>query len=333
MAAPKPLSSTKGIPCPPDTPKQRLDTWLTEALQATGVDCSRAGIQRLMREGQVTREGQLEANPAGKTTAGTTYTVTLPDPTDPTLQPENIPLDVLFEDEHLIVLNKPAGLAVHPSPGHETGTLVHALLHHCGTSLSGLNGERRPGIVHRLDKDTSGVIVIAKHDAAHRGLAKQFANHSIGGPLHREYFALVRGTVKPPSGRIETHIGRHPTARLRRAVVEASKSDAKLAITHYRTVQTLGQAATLVACQLETGRTHQIRVHMAHLGHPILGDKLYGTPNPLKGLPPASRFLPPDRQMLHAHLLGFTHPLTGESLSFDTPLPPDMAAVLEKLTA
>lgn len=311
------------LTCPPDAPKQRLDTWLTAELQAAGVDCSRAGIQRLMKEGQVTREGQLEANPAGKTTAGATYTITLPDPTDPTLQPENIPLDVLFEDEHLIVLNKPAGLAVHPSPGHETGTLVHALLHHCGTSLSGLNGERRPGIVHRLDKDTSGVIVIAKHDVAHRGLAKQFANHSI----QREYFALVRGTVKPPSGRIETHIGRHPTARLRRAVVEHTKSDAKLAITHYRVVQTLGQAATLVACQLETGRTHQIRVHLSHLGHHLLGDKLYGSPNPLKGVGELS--IP--RQMLHAHLLGFTHPITGKELSFDTPIPADMESVTQAL--
>lgn len=322
MPAPKTTSSANVIPCPPDTPKQRLDAWLTSQLQAAGVECSRAGIQRLMREGQVKRDDYLEANPAAKTTPGASYTVTLPDPTDPTLQPEEIPLDVLFEDEHLIVINKPAGLAVHPSPGHETGTLVHALLHHCGTTLSGLNGERRPGIVHRLDKDTSGAMVVAKHDAAHRGLAKQFAAHSI----QREYFALVRGLPKPPSGRIETHIGRHPTARLRRAVVEPTRPDAKAAITHYRLVQTHGPAA-LVACQLETGRTHQIRVHMAHLGHPLLGDKLYGSPNPLKGA--ANVSIP--RQMLHAHLLGFTHPITGEELSFDTPIPPDMASVIKIL--
>lgn len=237
------------------------------------------------------------------------------------LEAEDIPLEVLFEDEHLIVINKAAGMAVHPSPGHETGTLVHALLHHCAGSLSGMNGQARPGIVHRLDKDTSGVMLAAKHDVAHRALARQFAKHD----LHRQYVALVRGVVRPTVGRVEGAIGRHPVHRVRRAVVPSGGNQA---LTHYRTLETYGEAATLLACTLETGRTHQIRVHMAHLGHPLLGDKLYGNPSPLKGV----GMLDVPRQMLHAAELGFIHPVTGEELAFSYPIPQDMKKVIEFLS-
>ncbi|MCP5405472.1 MAG: RluA family pseudouridine synthase [Pseudomonadaceae bacterium] len=304
-------------------PGQRLDAWLTAHM---GADMSRARIQQLIREHHLTRNGQVEANPARKVREGEVYMLTVPPIEELELQAEDIPLSVLFEDEHLLVINKPAGLAVHPSIGHESGTLVHALLHHCKDSLSGINGEQRPGIVHRLDMDTSGVMVAAKHDVAHRNLARQFARHSI----HRRYLALVRGVPRPPSGTVVGSIGRHPVSRLKRAVVADGTAGSKPATTHYQCRQILGPnqgIAALVACTLETGRTHQIRVHMAHIGHPILGDKLYGNANKLKGFDPASV----SRQMLHAAELGFIHPLTGEDMAFEAALPEDMQGVMGQL--
>ncbi|MFZ2587463.1 MAG: RluA family pseudouridine synthase [Alphaproteobacteria bacterium] len=297
----------------------RLDSWLTAQLAAVQpADAySRARVQALIKQHYLTRNGVMEANPARKIKAGEAYVLTLPPPEDTTLLAEDIPLEVLFEDEHLIVINKPAGLPVHPSKGHLTGTLVHALLHHCKGTLSGINGEQRPGIVHRLDMDTSGVMVAVKHDKAHRNLARQFAKHSI----HRKYVALVRGVPKPLSGTVVGAIGRHPVNRLKRAVVAAGTG--KHAITHYQTLQTFGATASLVACTLETGRTHQIRIHMAHLGHPLVGDKMYG--------PHAPTTLPAARQMLHAAELSFIHPITNTPLAFTCPLPTDMQTLLETL--
>lgn len=295
------------------TTKQRLDVFLAQAVGEAVI--SRAHVQRIIREHGVTLNGLIQPNPARKLKDGDIITITVPDPTSVDVIGEDILLDILFEDDHLLVINKPPGLAVHPSKGHDTGTLVHALLHHCGASLSGINGEARPGIVHRLDMDTSGVMVAAKHDRAHRGLAKQFAAHSI----HRQYVALVRGRPMPTQGTVRGNIGRHPTQRLRRAVVNEG---GKAATTYYTTLQAVGSALTLLACRLETGRTHQIRVHMAHIGHPILGDKLYGPKSGKDSLPT------PARQMLHAAELGFVHPMTDAAMHWQTPLPPDMAEVI-----
>ncbi|NBV54798.1 MAG: RluA family pseudouridine synthase, partial [Proteobacteria bacterium] len=296
---------------------------------------SREGIKRWIKEGFVGRdlgviEGanggehrvQMEANPAKKVLAGEVWVVDVPAVKAATLVAEEIPLEVVYEDADLLVINKPAGLTVHPAPGNFTGTLVQALMWHCGESLSGMNGEARPGIVHRIDKDTSGLLVAAKHDVAHRGLARQFMRHSI----HRLYVALVRGVPRPTVGRIEGNIGRHPTQRLRRAVVEVG---GKPAVTHYRTREVFAEAAALVECQLETGRTHQIRVHMAHLGHPLLGDPLYGVRGPLKGI---GEIALPARQMLHAAELGFMHPVSGKELRFSVSMPGDMQTVLKALS-
>ncbi|HEX2859055.1 MAG TPA: RluA family pseudouridine synthase [Alphaproteobacteria bacterium] len=305
---------------------QRLDVWLVGQLGEA--NASRAAVQRWIREHHVTRGGVAEANPARKVKLGEVYAVDVPAIEAATLLAEDIPLVILFEDEHLIVLDKPSGMAVHPSLGHKTGTLVHALLGHCGNSLSGMNGEARPGIVHRLDKDTSGILVAAKHDKAHRGLAAQFARHSI----HRVYKAIVRGTPLPAAGRLETHIGRHPVDRKKRAVLPVGTSGGKNAITHYKVIEAL-PGASLVECRLETGRTHQIRVHMAHLGHALLGDPMYGKPAPLKGQGEAGQLAAKSfgRQALHAAELGFNHPITWEDMMFTSPLPPDMQKLLESL--
>ncbi|RYG59256.1 MAG: RluA family pseudouridine synthase [Alphaproteobacteria bacterium] len=283
---------------------------------------SRAGVQRWIKDGYVTRAGALEANPARKVRLGEVYDVDVPAAEASELVPEDIPLSIVYEDSDLLVIDKPAGLTVHPAPGNYTGTLVQALLHHCGDSLSGINGEMRPGIVHRIDKDTSGLLVVAKHDVAHRGLAKQFARHDI----HRKYTAIVRGVPLRKSGTIEAEIGRNPQNRMKRAVV--ADGTGKPAITHYRLVEIFGDAAALVQCQLETGRTHQIRVHMSYIGHALLGDPMYGRNTPLKGFGDLN--LPP-RQLLHAAELGFVHPVTREEMFFESPLPADMEAVLKTL--
>lgn len=301
----------------------RLDVWLT-AVMAEGQPeghVSRAGIQRWIKEGYVTRGGALEANPAKKVRLGEVYEVDVPAAVASELVAEDIPLDVVYEDADLLVINKPAGLTVHPAPGNYTGTLVQALLHHCGDSLSGINGQARPGIVHRIDKDTSGLLVVAKHDAAHRGLARLFVRHDI----HRKYIAIVRGVPRRQTGRVEGDIGRNPLNRMKRAVVTEG---GKAAVTHYKVVEAFGDAAAMVECMLETGRTHQIRVHMSHIGHPLLGDPMYGKNTPLKGV--GDLKLPP-RQLLHAAELGFKHPMTGEEMMFVSPLPGDILAVVESL--
>lgn len=301
----------------------RLDVWLLAQMTAQlGEGQSRAGVQRWIKDGYVTRSGALEANPARKVRKGEVYDVDVPAAEASELVAEDIPLDVVYEDTDLLVINKPAGLTVHPAPGNYTGTLVQALLHHCGDSLSGINGEMRPGIVHRIDKDTSGLLVVAKHDVAHRGLAKQFARHDI----HRKYYAIVRGVPLRKSGTVQGDIGRNPQNRMKRAVV--ADGSGKPAITHYRVVEVFDTAAALVECQLETGRTHQIRVHMSHIGHPLLGDPMYGRNAPLKGVGELN--LPP-RQLLHAAELGFVHPVSREEMFFESPLPADMDAVLAKL--
>jgi 23S rRNA pseudouridine1911/1915/1917 synthase len=306
----------------------RLDVWL---LQCLGEGHSRAEVQRCIKAGALTLRGQPSCNPAKKVRLGETFTFTPPPAPAYPIEAENIPLEILYEDELLLVLNKPAGLTVHPAPGNRQGTLVNALLHHCGAALSEENGADRPGIVHRLDKDTSGLLVVAKTAATHRFLAKQFAAHGRDGRLHRQYLALVRGTPRTKQGTITGNIGRHPTLRIPRAVV---KEGGKPAITHYQTLETWGGVASLLALQLETGRTHQIRVHLASLGCPVLGDPLYPTPRgnqgPLAGA--AAQVIVPPYQMLHAAELGFMHPTTGQRLHFSAPLPASIQTLKNNLS-
>jgi 23S rRNA pseudouridine1911/1915/1917 synthase len=303
----------------------RLDRALANALP----DLSRARIQALIAEGAVSLGGVAATDPAGKARAGA-YRIAIPPPAPADPQPEPIPLSVLFEDAHLIVVDKPAGMAAHPAPGSEHGTLVNALIAHCGASLSGIGGVARPGIVHRLDKDTSGVMVAAKSDAAHRGLSALFAAHDI----ERAYIALTRGAPPSARGTITTRIGRSPRDRKKMAVLRAGGREA---ITHYATEQRFGPAAKASAARvratLETGRTHQIRVHLASLGAPVLGDPLYGAGSPAR-VRAAIAEAGLGRQALHAAVLGFSHPLTGAHLRFEAPLPRDMAALqaaLEKI--
>ena len=306
----------------------RLDRLLADALPGV----SRARLQALLSEGAVTLDDQRVSSRDRPQAA--IYVVLVPPvaPADP--RPEAIPLTVLFEDAELIVVDKPAGMAAHPAPGTETGTLVNALLHHCGASLSGIGGIARPGIVHRLDKDTSGVMVAAKSDRAHAGLSKLFAAHDI----ERTYIALTRGAPSPDRGRIETLIGRSSSDRKKMAVL---KSGGRNAITDY-VVQTLfavpakaGAAplAARVACTLHTGRTHQIRVHLASKGAPILGDAVYGSGSPAAAIRAAIAEAGLTRQALHAAVLGFVHPVSGEHLRFETPLPADMARLEALLSA
>ena len=307
---------------------QRLDRLLADALPGV----SRARLQALLSEGAVTLHHQRVSS--GDRPQAAIYVVLVPPvaPADP--RPEAIPLTVLFEDADLIVIDKPPGMAAHPAPGSETGTLVNALLHYCGTSLSGIGGVARPGIVHRLDKDTSGVMVAAKTDRAHAGLSKLFAAHDI----ERTYIALTRGAPAPDRGRIETLIGRSSSDRKKMAVL---KSGGRTAITDYR-VQTryavparAGAAplAARVACTLHTGRTHQIRVHLASKGAPILGDAVYGSGSPAATVRAAIADAGLTRQALHAAVLGFVHPVTGEALRFETQPPPDMLALEAALSA
>jgi len=286
-------------------------------------DISRARLQALIAQGALTRDGVPLTDGSVKAVAGT-YLLRVPEPTAAEPAPENIPLTILYEDAHLIVVDKPAGMAAHPAPGSETGTLVNALLHYCAGSLSGVGGVARPGIVHRLDKDTSGVMVAAKSDAAHAGLSALFATHDID----RAYIALTRGAPTPPRGTLTTRIGRSHTDRKKMAVLRAGGREAT---THYVTEAAFGPAvkplAARVVCRLETGRTHQIRVHMASLGSPCLGDPVYGAGAPATPVREAMREAGLTRQALHAAVLGFRHPITGETLRFETPLPPDMAAL------
>ena len=288
---------------------------------------SRARLQALIAEGALSFAGAAVSDASAKAQAGE-YRLRIPPaaPADP--QPEAIPLSVLFEDAYLIVVDKPAGMAAHPAPGSETGTLVNALLAHCGASLSGIGGVARPGIVHRLDKDTSGVMVAAKTDAAHAGLSALFAAHDID----RLYVALTRGAPEPRRGTIVTRIGRSPNDRKKMAVL---KSGGREAETRYQVEAAFGPPerplAARVACTLETGRTHQIRVHLASKGAPVLGDPLYGSGPPAAQVREAMAAAGLKRQALHAAVLGFRHPVTGQALRFETDLPADMAALAEAL--
>ncbi|MDP4004409.1 RluA family pseudouridine synthase [Methylobacterium sp. NEAU K] len=305
---------------------------LDRALVALFPDLSRARLQDLVRAGRVRRDGASVRDPALKVAAGARIALEIPPPAAAEPVAEAVDLVIAYEDDDLVVIDKPAGLVVHPAPGHESGTLVNALIAHCGASLSGIGGVRRPGIVHRLDKDTSGLIVVAKNDAAHRGLTAQFADHGRTGPLERSYAAIVWGEPQPRIGTIRASLARSRYNREKIAVV--SDESGRHAVTHYAVVETYGEAA-LVRCRLETGRTHQIRVHLDHRGHPLLGDPVYGgafrTKAARLGTDARDALTSLGRQALHAELLGFSHPRTGETLRFESPVPPDMAALIAAL--
>ena len=317
----------------------RIDAWLVAALDGA---FSRSRIKALIEQGAMVVNGVTVADPSRKVHPGDAIEFHLPEPEDPEPKGEDIPLEVLYEDDDLIVVVKPAGLVVHPAAGNWTGTLVNALIHHCGTSLSGIGGVRRPGIVHRLDKETSGVMVVAKNDAAHRHLSAQFADHGRSGPLERAYRAVVWGRPRQLRGTIDAPLGRAGD-RTRRAVKREDSEDAREAITHYEVVERYGEMAdatclaSLVECHLETGRTHQIRVHMAHIGHPLIGDPDYGGAFRTKAnrLPDQARAVVNGfrRQALHAFMLQFEHPSTGEVMHFEAPAPDDMEVLLDALRA
>ena len=296
---------------------ERLDKALS---LASGL--SRERIKALMGEGRVALDGVPASQASLKPAAGTAFAISVPATAPAEAIAQDIPLAIVFEDEHLIVVDKPAGLVVHPAAGNLDGTLVNALLHHCRGQLSGIGGVARPGIVHRIDKETSGLLVVAKSDAAHEGLAKQFADHSI----HRAYLALVGGQPVPANGTVRGAIARSSTNRKKMALVQEGRG--KHAVTHYRTIEAF-TGATLVECRLETGRTHQVRVHMASIGHSLLGDPVYGR-NPQR-LKPILNQLHFARQALHAAELGFIHPVTGEAQSHASALPADMAGLLVEL--
>jgi 23S rRNA pseudouridine1911/1915/1917 synthase len=284
---------------------------------------SRERVKALILDNQVTdARGRTIKDPSAKVAVGQVYSLALPAPVAADAQAQDIPLTVVFEDAHLIVVDKPAGLVVHPAAGNLDGTLVNALLHHCGGSLSGIGGVTRPGIVHRIDKDTSGLLVVAKSDAAHEGLSAQFKAHSID----RLYDAIVAGTPAPPAGTVDTWIGRSDRDRKKMAVQREGRG--KHALTHFRTLETLNKAA-LVECKLETGRTHQVRVHMAHIGHALLGDPVYAAGK--KSCKSLLDLLGFKRQALHAKRLGFIHPITEEKLRFDSAMPSDMQELLSQL--
>jgi 23S rRNA pseudouridine1911/1915/1917 synthase len=309
----------------PDVAGERIDKTLASLVP----ELSRARLQALIAQGRVSLGGVALTDLSAKALPGD-YAILVPPPTPAEPQPEDIPLTVLFEDAHLIVVDKPAGMAAHPAPGSEHGTLVNALLAHCGDSLSGVGGVARPGIVHRIDKETSGVMVAAKSDAAHQGLSALFALHDI----ERVYVALTRGAPRARRGTIEGAIARSTHDRKKMALV---KSGGRAATTHYRVEQIYGPEArplaARLACQLETGRTHQIRVHLASQGCPCLGDPLYGAGAPAEPVRRAMAEAGLARQALHAAVLGFIHPVTGETLRFETPLPADMAKLAELLAA
>ena len=313
----------------------RLDKALALHAAQENLALSRTRLKELVAGGFVHLDGAVAASPSLKLRAGARVLFEVPPPLDAAPEPEAIRLAVAFEDDDLIVVDKAAGLVVHPAPGHPRGTLVNALLHHCGTGLSGIGGIRRPGIVHRLDKDTSGLLVAAKSERAHRGLAELFADHGRSGSLVREYVAVVWGHPDRRQGRIEAAIGRHPHHRDRMAVVPDAKG--RQAVTHWALEEAFGQAAAGLRCRLETGRTHQIRVHMAEIGHPLLGDPVYGSGFRTKASPlgEAARaaLAALDRQALHAATLGFTHPVTGEALLFESAPPADLASLTSALRA
>ncbi|MDB5572077.1 MAG: pseudouridine synthase [Hyphomicrobiales bacterium] len=316
----------------------RLDRFLALQAEVAAEALSRTRIQGLIEDGKVDVDGQPASDGNKKLRLGQTVSIEIPESRAAEPQAENIPLTVAYEDDELIVIDKPAGLVVHPASGHETGTLVNALIAHCGASLSGVGGVKRPGIVHRLDKDTSGLLVVAKTDAAHQGLSKLFADHGRTLPLEREYRALVWGAVERARGTVDAPVGRHGTHREKQAVVRGVRG--REAVTHWELQETFPgkdglPAASLLTCRLETGRTHQIRVHMAHIGHPVMGDPLYATGFRTKSARLADEARDAldalGRQALHAARLGFEHPLTGEWIEFESGLPDDMDKLLKAL--
>ena len=327
--------SALALVVPAEAAGERIDRFLGGATECVEANLSRSRLQGLMAAGGVLVDGAAATNLSQKLKGGEIIAINVPAPLPFAPEGQAIPLEIVFEDAHLIIINKPAGLVVHPAPGHADGTLVNALIHHCGDSLSGIGGVRRPGIVHRLDKDTSGLLVVAKTDAAHHGLAALFADHGRSGSLVRRYLALVWGTPERSQGTIDAPLGRHGTARDKMA----ARKDGRAAITHYRVVASYGPpghaAASLIECSLETGRTHQIRVHMAHNGHPVLGDELYGAGFRSKAhiLPQAAReaLVAMQRQALHAAVLGFEHPVTGKELLFERAPPEDMATLMKAM--
>ncbi|KKB07461.1 RluA family pseudouridine synthase [Devosia chinhatensis] len=308
----------------------RLDAVLAKAHDVL----SRSRIKDLILTGAVSVDAKPIAEPNYRVKPGETIVLLAPPPEDPDPQPEDIPLDILYEDEHLIVINKPVGMVVHPAPGSPSGTLVNALIHHCGASLKGIGGVKRPGIVHRLDKDTSGVMVAAKTERAHKHLSEQFADHGRTGPLHRAYIAYAWGSTQSGMGTVDAPLGRDPGNRLKQAVLKSGRE----AITHYNVEARFGGDGwdiTRIQCQLETGRTHQIRVHMAHIGHPLVSDLLYapGFATKVNRLPePLAQIVANlGRQALHAAELGFEHPATGEEMLFEANLPDDLQELEDAL--
>jgi 23S rRNA pseudouridine1911/1915/1917 synthase len=325
---------------------ERLDRVLARHV----ADVSRTRLKALIEAGAVALDGRTIRDPSHRVNCGAAIVVDVPEPEPAKPKPEPIPLKVVYEDADIIVIDKPQNLVVHPAAGHWTGTLVNALIAHCGDSLSGIGGERRPGIVHRLDKDTTGLMVVAKNDRAHRALAAQFADHGRSGePFERTYLALVWGAPDRPHGVIDKPLDRHPKSRDRMAVRQGGRE----AVTHWQVLERFAAAkpsrrtgkgekpetpvASLLACRLETGRTHQIRVHLAAIGHPVMGDPVYGG-----GFRTKTALLPPDaqaalealgRQALHAHILAVKHPSTGEILTFRSELPPDLARLRSALAA
>lgn len=318
-------SSPMQLVLPADSGGKRLDRCLADHFPAF----SRGRLQTLIADGQVTVDGRPETSASRKMRGGEAISLVLPPPEPAGPAPERLPLEILHEDDDLVVVNKAAGMVVHPSNGHEGGTLVNALLAHCGDSLSGINGVLRPGIVHRLDKDTSGILVVAKNDRAHRHLAAQFADHGRTGALERRYQALVWGELPRRSGTIEAGIARSTANRERMVVSQGER--ARFAITHYDVSAVFPPGrpvlASLIRCHLETGRTHQIRVHMAHIGHPLLGDSLYGSGfrTRIAQLPARAQaaLQALDRQALHAEFLAFEHPRTKDVMAFETEPPAD----------
>lgn len=300
-----------------ETQGTRLDLVLSAGLE----DYSRSFIQKLFEKGGVSVNGIPCTSKKYKCAAGDLVEIVIPEPERLEAAAEDIPIDIVYEDEHLLVVDKPAGMVVHPAPGNYSGTLVNALMYHCGDQLSSINGVIRPGIVHRIDKDTSGLLVVAKTDRAHAGLAAQLEEHSI----NRIYKAIVLDNIKEDEGTVDAAIGRDPKNRLRNAVLKKGMpgyESARRAVTHYRVLERFGRY-TLVEAKLETGRTHQIRVHMAYIRHPLLGDELYG---------PAKNKAGARRQMLHAGVLGFVHPVTEAYMEFESPLPEDFKKVLHKIS-
>jgi len=307
-------------------------------LAAAPGDLSRARLQELVKAGHCTvtrsQTDKTIKDPSWRVKQDDIVELVLPPPVDTTVKAQAIALDVLFEDADLLVVNKPAGMVVHPAPGSPDNTLVNALLAHCGDTLSGIGGEKRPGIVHRLDKDTSGIMVVAKNDATHQGLSEQFAAHGRDGRMARVYNALVWGEPLPAAGTVDAALAR--SANNRKKIAVSKSTQARHAVTHYRRLETYGEnQVSLIECKLETGRTHQIRVHMAHIGHPVLGDKLYGT-----GMKSRTVHLSAaqkaaldtlDRQALHAAALGFEHPKTGEKHFYEAPLPDDLQDLLTQM--